>query len=251
MSTRVPTGGAQPQGVGEDPLLHFSRLFTRFLQVYFATFDKGSYQWTADEKTTDIVIQGEGTIEKEVVEKRPAIIVSRGPVSFSNVAIDQFKGFDYEAGRRTHTDLLASSMTFNCLSKVGLEAQRIAWVAAYVTRVFKRTLMHAGIHRVGEELQIGAESPPGAVIPSNPREIIMVPVSVPFYFQQTWSIEPIDKKLLSGISMNVRSDVEFPAPGAVAIREPGLNGRVLQYSKLVSLKSEVKVSSLIAPRPRK
>lgn len=237
--------------MGEDPLTHWTRVFTRFLQVMFATWEKGNYKWTPDEKTTDIIIQGEATIGREVVEKRPAIIVSRGPAAFGNVAMDQFKEFDYEQGRRTHTDLISALMTFNCLSRVGLEAQRIAYMAAYATRVFKRTLMHAGLHRVGEELQIGSESPPGSLVPGNPAEIIMVSVSVPFYFQTTWSVEPIDKELLTEISVAVRSEAGFPAPGAVPIREPGLNGRVLTYSRLVSLNSGVKVPPLLSPRPRK
>lgn len=249
-STRVHNGPTQPNGMGEDPLTHWTRVFTRFLQVMFATWDKGNYKWTPDEKTTDILIMGEATVAQEVVEKRPAIIVSRGPVAFGNVAMDQFKEFDYEQGKRTHTDLISSLMTFNCLSREGLEAQRIAYMAAYATRVFKRTLMHAGIHRVGEELQIGSESPPGSLVPGDPSEIVLVSVSVPFHFQMTWSVEPIDKELLTEISVAVRSDAGFPAPGAVPIREPGLNGRVLTYSKLVSLNSGVKALAR-TPRPRK
>lgn len=241
----------QPQGAGEDPLLAHTRLFARFLQVFFATFEKGSYQWTADEKTTDLVIQGEGTIRKEVVEKRPAIVISRGPVAFTNVSMDQFLAFDPGTGKRSHTDLLSSSMTYQCLSKSGLEAQRIAWLAAYITRTQKRALNRSGLHRVGEEIQIGAESPPGSVVASNPGEIIMVPVSVPYYFQQSWSVEPIDKVLLKEISVTVGSEVEFPAPGAVVIKDPGRTGRALRYSKLVSFNSGVKVPPLIAPRPRR
>jgi hypothetical protein len=252
LSTRVPTGETQPQGPGEDPLLYYTRVFARFLQVYFATFPKGSYQWSEDDKNTDIVIKGEGSIASEVVERRPAIVVSRGPVGFGNISMDQFKGFDFQTGRRDHTDLLSASVTYQCLSKSGLEAQRIAWAAAYITRVEKRTLAGVpGIHRVGEELQIGAESPPGSVIPSNPREIIMVPVSVPFYFQQNWSTEPRDKVLLKQIGVTVRSEAAYPAPGAVAIKDPGRSGRVLTYSKKVSFNSGVKMSSLITPRPRR
>lgn len=251
MSERVPAGLPQPQGVGEDPLTHWARIFTRFLQIVFATFEKGSYHWSSDDQLTDIIIQGEGTVHNDVVEKRPAIVVQRGPAAWGNVAMDQFKSFDFDPGRRNHTDLVSSGVTYNCLSAEGLEAQRIAWIACYATRTLKRSLMKAGLHRVGEELQIGAESPPGALVTGDPSEIILVPVSVPFYFQDSWSVEPVDKTLLKAIEVAVRSEARFPAPGAIPIKEPGLNGRVLTYSKLVSLDQRIKSPPTGGPRPRK
>ena len=251
MSERVSSGLPQPQGVGEDPLAHWTRIFTRFLQIVFATFEKGAYRWTQDPLSTDIVVQGEGTVKREVVEKRPAIIVQRGASAWGNVSMDQFKEFDFTTGRRTHTDLVSGVMTYNCLSREGLEAGRIAWIACYATRALKRSLMKAGLHRVGEELQIGAESPPGAFVSGDPGEILIVSVSVPFWFQDTWSVEPVDKTLLNEISLAVRSEAGFPAPGAVPIKAPGINGRVLTYDKLVSIDSEVKAPPIGGPRPRK
>ena len=49
----TPTGPPQPQGPGEDPLLHFTKIFVRFLQLVFATFEKGSYQWSQDLELTE------------------------------------------------------------------------------------------------------------------------------------------------------------------------------------------------------
>lgn len=251
MTERVPSGLPQPQGVGEDPLTHWTRVFARFLQVVFGTFEKGAYRWEPDDALTDIIIQGEGSVGTEVVEKRPAIVVQRGPAAWGNLSMDQFKGFDPATGRRTHTDLVSGIVTYNCIAAAGLEAQRIAWISSYATRTLKRSLMKAGLHRVGEEVQIGAESPPGALVQGDPNEIVLVSVSVPFWFQDTWSVEPIDKTLLNAIDLAVRSEVGFPAPGAVPVKEPGLNGRLLTYSKLVSLDTRVTAPPLVSPRSRK
>lgn len=251
MSERVVSGPPQPQGVGEDPLAHWTRVFTRFLQVVFATFEKGAYRWNLDQQNTDIIITGEATVDRQVVEKRPAIIVQRGGAAWGNVSMDQFLGFDAIPGRRKHTDLISGSVTYNCLSSEGIEAGRVAWIACYATRVLKRTLMKAGLHRVGEELSVGPESAPGTFVPGDPKEITMVSVMVPFWFQDSWSVEPVDKTLLNEISLAVRSEAGYPAPGAVPIRAPGIHGRVLTYDKLVSIDSEVKVPPVGGPRPRK
>lgn len=247
MSARIPTGLPPPQGLGEDPLLAYTRMFVRFLQLVFASFEKGSYQWSEDASTSDIVIQGEATVSLEVVEKRPAIVVGRGPAAFTNVSLDQFAGplLDPKTGKltrnldldgnRRHTDLLSSVMTYNCLSREGLEAQRLAWTCAYATRALKKVLMKAGLHRVGEELQVGAESPPGSIVQPDSNEIVMVSVSVPIFFQQTWTVGPADKTLLTRVTMALRSEVGYQEAPEPVLQGPGMNGQPLQVQRLVSI----------------
>jgi hypothetical protein len=77
-------------------------------------------------------------------------------------------------------------------------------------------------------------------------EIVMVSVSVPFYFQDTWTIETIDKTLLTRIDLALRSEVGYPAADAVLIRQPGLNGRTLYYDKMVSLNQDVTSDMAVA-----
>jgi hypothetical protein len=266
MASRVPVGVPQPQGVGEDPLTHYTRVFVRFLQVLFETFEKGAYHWDVDEKNSEIVISDQATIRKEDVEKRPAILVSRGPLALTNVSMDQFAGpvlqrdadgqpmfkpnNDPKTGSRRHTDLSSCTMTYNCLSREGLEAQRLAWICGYFTRSLKRTLLRAGMHRVGEEVQFGSESSPGSIVSPDPNEIVMVSVSVPFYFQDTWSVEAADKLLLKHVALALRSEGE-EAPAEVPIQGPSIYGQPLSVTKVLSLNKKVSVGPLQSPKPRK
>ena len=267
MSERVSQGVPQPQGFGEDPLTNFVRLFVLFLQTTFGQFEKGAYRWDSTEENSDITISDQATVNKEVVEKRPAIIVSRGPAAFANIALDQFAGplmvkqsdgtfkftpnSDPVTAAQRHTDLISASVTYNCLSREGVEAQRIAWIAMYATRVLKRILLGAGLHRVGEELQVGSESPPGSIIQGDANEIILVAVQVPFYFQDTWTISPLDKTLLTKVAIALSSEVGWPAPGATAIKAPGINGQLLWYDKVLSLNQKIATGLIKTPKPRK
>lgn len=262
-SLRIQHGAAEPQGPGEDPLYFYNRIFVRFLQLVFASFDKGNYHWELDQNLTEINITDQATIAREAVEQRPAIVVSRGAASFGNIAMDQFNGprlkngnfvpnEDPATGARRYTDLVSASCSYNCLSSEGVEAQRIAWIAAMATRRLKRSLMKAGFHRVGEEIQVGAESSPGAIVQPDGEEIIMVSVSVPFFFQDFWTIEPVDKVLLKNLDLALRSTVNF-APGEVALNAPAMNGRILEYNrdKAISLTQRVHLTSSATPKPRK
>jgi hypothetical protein len=244
-NSRAQTGTVQPQGIGEDPMTHYTRVFIKFLQLAFASFEKGSYKWTPDPKTTDIIITDQGGVGREVVEKRPAIIVQRGGMQATNVAMDQFAGPTFDSatgayktnlniatGFRSHTDLYAGGMTFNCLSSNGIEAQRLAWICHWAVRTLKRTLMKVkGIHRVGEDISVGPETPPGSYISGDPGEIVAVQVMIPFLFQVSWTVEPLDKTLLTHIDIELRSEVR----SAASWKPPSYNGQPLQIVKTVRI----------------
>jgi hypothetical protein len=250
-NTRVPVGVPQPQGVGEDPLLHYTKLFVRFLQVVFNTFEKGAYRWEPDLELTDLIISDQGVLGRDVVEKRPAIVCMRGPARWSNVAMDQFKSFEFETGKSDHTDLIASSMTYNCLAKEGLEAQRIAWIASYATRTLKKSLLKAGLHRVGENIDIGQETDAENLIPDAGKLIRLVPVSVPFFFQDSYSIAPVDNLLLKALDLRLTSEATAPAAAQAALRGPSMGGRVLKYDKVFSLTQRVMGKIPLAQKNRK
>jgi hypothetical protein len=245
---KIQTGPPQPQGVGEDPLFHFTKVFVRFLQIIFSTFESGSFKWQPDLELTDIIIADQGQLARAVTEKRPAIICMRGPASWSNVAIDQLVKYDITTGTRSHTDLIASSMIYNCIGSEGLEAQRIAWISSYATRVLKRNLMRAGLHRVGENIEMGPEEDTGALNVDSDKESPLVRVSVPFFFQDSWTVAPVDKLLLNDLNFKLTSEVNYPAEGGTAIRDPALGGRILKYDKTLSLTQRVSVA---APKPPK
>jgi hypothetical protein len=266
MSARVAQGVPQPQGVDDDPLTYYQRLFCKFLQLLFKTFEKGGYHWEQDDKNSDIIISADSPIAKETVEKRPAILITRGPVSFSNISLDQFAGpilnwadgsvapSDFipnknpSTGAKRHTDLSAGTAVYNVISKEDVEAQRLAYFAAKMTRMLKKALLRAGLHRVGEEISIGSVSPPGALVQPDSNEVKMVSVSVPYYYQETWTITPTNKTLLNGISLALRSEVEAPAPGATIVKGPSIYGQPIQYSKLLEIDQKVLVTGK-SPKP--
>ena len=121
---------------------------------------------------------------------RPAIILSRGPFAYANAAMDNFLSQSDSSDKRTHTDLLIGSFVINCVSRNGLEAERLALLVAKSIRVHRRRIQLAGFFQVGQRIRVGSESAANQLVNGDSDEdFISVPVTFPVYYQETFSVE--------------------------------------------------------------
>lgn len=211
-----------PKGLGEDPLTHFTRVYLLFLQGLFTQFPpaSGCFHWSDSQDDTEIAITDQAPIPRDRIEQRPAIVTMRGPAQFANLTLDQLKTLDFKTGTREHTDLVACTMSINCISKNGIEAQRIAWIVMRHIRIFKRLLQReGGFHRIGEQVSVGPESPPGALVNPEPDpSTVMVTVHSPFFFQWNETITPTNAQVVNEIQAHITANlpsVESISSGAV------------------------------------
>ena len=234
---QVMSGLVEPQGRGEEPLFHFTRVYLLFLQGLFKQFPEGSYRWSDDAKLSEIVITDQAPIPRERIEQRPAIVAMRGPAQFANLSLDQMRKLDSRTGMKERTDIVACTMSLNCIAKMGPEAQRIAWIVMSRIRGMKELLQRAGMHKVGDDLQIGPESPPGAMVAGEADpEWVMVTVQSPFYVQWTEQSTPADALSLRAVELHLQTARQPLASSSTAARAelreqlspPTIRGRVLQ-----------------------
>jgi hypothetical protein len=205
----IAPGTPEPQGLGEDPLLHFTRVYLLFLQGLFKQFPSGSYMWSDSEEDSEITITDQAPIPRDRIEHRPALVTMRGPAQFANMTLDQLRSVNARNGARVHTDLVPCTMTINCIAKQGLEAQRIGWIVMRHIRIFKRLLQRNRIHKVGDEVSISAETAPGSLVsPESDSEAVNVVVSSPFFFQWTESITPLDAPLVTSIEAHMEARLQ-------------------------------------------
>lgn len=207
MSSKVQTSGSQPSDIsswGEDPLFHVTRLCLVFLQNLFKTAPRESgLQWDEDEELSQIIIQDEAPINADLVNKRPAIVSVLSGVQFAGIALDQLRDLDLKTGSRVHTDMVSGNITFNCLSRVKVRARKIGWLVGRHVWILRRELLLAGLHDIGQRINVGPVSPPGAVINGDPGEIRMVPTAVPFHFQWTERVTPMNLQVMEGVKVTL------------------------------------------------
>lgn len=235
MNDQVASGLVEPQGLGEEPLYYCTRVYLTFLQGLFGFLPENSYRWSDDEKLSEIAITDQVPIPRERVEQKPQIVTMRGPAQFANLSLDQMRKLNPHTGEKERTDLISCTMTVNVIAKNGVEAQRLAWLAFRHIRTFKTLIQKHGLHKIGDELSIGPESPPGSFVSEPDPEWVMVSVYSPFYFQWTETLRPLDAPLLRAMEARLRTAL-LPAAATTtagstearfAFRSPSIRGRVI------------------------
>jgi hypothetical protein len=234
---QVMSGLVEPQGRGEEPLYHFTRIYLLFLQGLFKQFPEGSYRWSDDEKLSEICITDQVPIPRDRIEQRPAIVAMRGPAQFGNTSLDQMRTVDAHTGMKERTDLVACTMSLNCIAKMGPEVQRIAWIIMSRIRGHKELLQrYGGFHKIGDDISMTPETPPGAMMQGEgDPEFVMVTVHSPFFFQWTERVTPADAIKVREIEAHIQSAMLPPAGVtteghvelSLALSPPTIRGRVI------------------------
>lgn len=236
MNDQVPSGLVDPQGLGEEPLYYCTRVFLTFLQGLFEQFPDDGFHWSEDEKLSSIAITDQVPIPRERVDQKPQLVTMRGPAQFANLSLDQMRKLDPRTGEKERTDLVSCTMTINAIARNGIECQRLAWAVARHIRTFKTMIQRHGLHKIGDELSIGPESPPGSFVSGEPDpEFVMISVYAPFHFQWTEKVRPLDAPLLRSMEARIRTallptaatSTEGSVEARAALRTPSIRGRVL------------------------
>lgn len=159
------------------------RIFLSFAQAYFRDVHP-TLKWNVDSRLTKIFIGDKNIAAPAIFDKMPSIILARGSMSFVQSSIDQMQAQNVPFGSTTtkqRTDLVRGTVTFNCTSQNGVEAEEIANVLFLNIVGMKDKFRENGIHQI-LGLSIGEEQL--ARSDASPR-LCIVPVTVMFTVQTT------------------------------------------------------------------
>ena len=143
-----------------------------------------------NEEETEILITDSMPITNEALSFRPAIITMQGQASFLNTAMRSLESVNVLTGHHVHRDLVQGNVTFNCVSRNGVEASRLAWFLASQIKALRVFLQRQGpFARIGHDVIIMGEQPAGLLV-SDPVDggAFNVPVSVPFFMPYKWEV---------------------------------------------------------------
>lgn len=220
-----------PPAYGDDPLDWHTRVYLLFLQGLYKQMPTGSWKWSEDEKLSEISITDQAPIPRDRVEQRPAIVTMRGQAQFANMSLDNVRSVDWKTGEKERTDLVACTMSLIVISKLDVEAQKIAWTLMRHLRTFKSMLQKYGrMHKVGDEISISPVSPPinALITGEGTEEFTMCTVQSPFYFQWTEKTTPTDADMAREIDAHIFAAIAPPDTTGVrqrtVLRRPTVRG---------------------------
>lgn len=168
-------------------MLNFiKRTTVEFLQIVFSKKKSGTLRYMDDEELTEIKIADQYAYQLEATDTRPAIIATRGPVSWGASGINSMQTMDLRTNTSTNTDFLVGSVSLSCISRVGIEAENIAADVFSLIKYFKPTLMKFGFLNV-RSVSVGPEQLISA--PGEP-DLFLVTVLMQCQVQKNWILEP-------------------------------------------------------------
>ena len=168
-------------GTGSNYSLIIKRLFLSFAQALFAGHTK--YTWKPNIHDTNIFIADKYSLNQEILEKKPSIILERGGMRWLYSSMAQRSNINIASRQRDYTDLIKGSIRFSCLAKNGLVAEEIALALLNALTGYKVELKKKGIHQViditvGEETLLKSDST---------IELTVVPVIIVYTTQKKLS----------------------------------------------------------------
>ena len=200
-SPKVPASEPlYPGSFKYTPLEWLRNVYVGFCQGLFNEAPPGSYHWDEDDDTTEIIIQDESPIEEEVMNKRPLVVISRGPIQAYGLGMDDMLQYSPDISRKTKSILVPGTITINACSRVSMEAENIAWVIFEHIWLLRDLIIQAGVFDTGRNCTLGAPSPAGAIITNDSGdEWVAVPITVPFQFVRTSEFTPLGKQIVNNI----------------------------------------------------
>jgi len=183
-------------------------LMIEFLRECFenlADFDQ--FKFDEDQKCSKINILDKLTFNLDEVDKKPAIVVHRGGVQYGKIGRDQRlketrlqnREIDELEGSTIKTGLLRGSLVIQCYGKgQTLQAELLGESVFELITDMEDALRQIGFFEcyatgIGEEIPVKQ----GSKI-----TYIMVPVSVQFSMQRTWSITPTNLRKIRNIVLD-------------------------------------------------
>jgi hypothetical protein len=186
--------------------MHVRSLLVGFYQGLFAASPAGAFHWVEDDEQTEIYITGEGQAKASDIGQRPAISLTRGPVQFYSLGLDDMLNYDFRTGKKQKSVLVPGTMVVNCSSRVPLESEQIAWVCAEQLWLHREMLMQAGFFEIGRQPAIGSPSPAGSIIMADQGdEWFVTPVTCPYQFYRTSQYTPLHAHILREITVTLRT----------------------------------------------
>lgn len=161
-------------------------LFIGFYQHLFHQ-NKGEFHFDPCGEVSNINISDQFCSDDLTGEFKPSIYIRRRPFNFMGTSIDQLESKNLTTGSTARTDLISGVIEVVSVSRVGLEACRLASMVFLLTNQFKDALLSKGLFDMSVKT-LGEETP---LVQNSTQKIVEVPVVIQVVFQYSWVVNAL------------------------------------------------------------
>jgi hypothetical protein len=228
VTANTPTTPESPY-LGRDmypPTYQLVRHIISFLKWRFSKLPAGAYQWkpetesAPDQAGSEIFISADTPINPQQVGQRPAVTVLRAAATFQGAGIGDWAYTELATGAKVRMDIIPTNVMINVLSRLPVEAERLAWFCAEQIWTFREEIIQSepSILYTGARPSISAPSPAGSLVDSTDFEWCVVVVSFPAYLQHSTTKLPLNKKIVKSIGVTATTaPAIIPAPAPAVL----------------------------------
>lgn len=244
-----------PDGAGFPPTFQMTRHILSFLKWRFASLPAGSYQWkpetedSPDQTGSEVFIAADTPIRPEVVGQRPAITVLRSHAAFQGSGLGDHGYTDLATGAVVKMDIIPTNLMINVLSRLPVEAERLAWFCAEQIWTYREAIIKAEPNKIflylGQRPSISPPTPAGSLVSDSVDfEWCAVVVAFPVYLQHSTTLMPLNRPVVKQLSVTASLPATPSAPEAPVVLlqgtsvmqpEPGVSPRVAEANSDPSL----------------
>lgn len=199
------------------PFRFHRRIMMRWLKSLFSSFEAGEFKFIANEygqhsDESEIAIYAAAPVEFSAEEVRPAIVYQRAPFVNNNLGFGagaMVQSAQLSQGHLQKTLLTSGNLAFHCLSKVGDEAEELAWMVYFWISECRELLTRTTRAFDYGNPVVGQVSPaPGTIVQSRNQEWMVCTCSLPVSIQYTWTSTPETQLTVERIQTDLVDEVE-------------------------------------------
>ena len=177
-----------------------------WLQGLFKNRPRGDLRWTSNADESEIVISATEPTAQDTMNKRPFIVVGRGPAVLAPLGKDGTLSRSVAADTAQYVSFLNTTIVFSCVAREGIEAQKIGYTIMRMIPVFRASIARLGrMHAILQNISIGPETRHEQIVPgSSFPEWRMVQVSVPIQIQDVISSDKDFYNILREVNIHMK-----------------------------------------------
>jgi len=182
-----------------SPLTHVVRVYTHYVQCLFREENPLDIKFSDDPEQTDIIIKAAHTINADVINRTPVVLIHRSGFSFPSQGIGgDHAGTDFRTQRVTREALLVGGVFFTIIAEQDEWATDIAWWIVENIWLLK-TVEGGSLYQGSLNFTISPPSTPQGIVQGDMEQLVAVQVSFPIKIMRSSSVEPLNLPRLKKI----------------------------------------------------